>query len=131
MARFSNPFIQYSDINGDPSPGAQLFFFEPGTTTPKNTFSDSGLTIVNPNPVVADSGGYYGDIFLDGIYKVVLKDDDGVTFPNGTKDPVGDTTEGQWELWLNDNTYNIPDIVQGSDDEYYRSLTDANQGNRS
>lgn len=129
MSRFSNPFIQYSDGVGVSLPGAQLFFFEPGTTTPKDTFSDSGLTIANTNPVVADSTGRMGDIWLDGIYKVVLKDAAGVTQPEGTKDPVGDTTEGQFELWLNDNTYNIPDIVLGSDDEHYRSLTDANQGN--
>lgn len=129
MARYSNPFIQYANGTGDPLPGATLDFFEPGTTTRKDTFSDSGLTTTNPNPVVADGSGVMPSIFLDGIYKVVLKNSAGVIQPEGTKDPVGDTTEGQFELWLNDNTYDIPDLVTGSDDRFYRSLVNANQGN--
>jgi len=129
MARYSNPIIQYSDGNGVPLPGATLDFFEPGTTTPKNTYSDSGLTTPNTNPVVADSDGVMPDIWLDGTYAVVLKNAEGVIQPEGTKDPIGETTAGQWEAWLNDNTYNIPDLVKGSDNKFYRSLTDANQGN--
>lgn len=134
MARYSNPVPQILDSVADPIPGAKLFFFEPGTTTEKDTFSDSGLTTPNTNPVIADSNGRYGDIFLDGIYKVVQQDASGT--PTGfdgvtiwTRDPVGDTTEGQFQLWLNDNIYNIPDLVLGSDDNYYRSLIDSNQGN--
>jgi hypothetical protein len=127
MARYSNPTSQYSDINGVPLPGNQLFFYETGTTTFKNTFSDAGLTTANTNPVVSDASGRIPDIFLDGTYKVVLKDTDDVTI--WTRDPLGDTTAGQFTAWLNDVTYNIPEIVLGSDDDYYRSLTDANQGN--
>jgi len=127
MARYSNPVSQYSDGNGVPLPGSTLSFFEPGTTTNKNTYSDSGLTTANPNPVVTDSEGRIPDIFLDGTYKVVLKNAAGTTI--WTRDPIGDTTEGQWETWLNDNTYAIPDIVKGSDNKFYRSLTNANQGN--
>ncbi len=127
MARFSNPVSQYSDINGVPLPGSTLDFFEPGTTTRKDTFSDSGLTTANANPVVTDSDGRIPDIFLDGTYKVVLKNAAGSTI--WTRDPVGDTTEGQFEAWLNDNTYAIPDLVKGSDNRFYRSITNANQGN--
>lgn len=127
MARFINPVSQYSDGNGIPLPGSKLSFFEPGTTTPKDTFSDSGLTTANTNPVIADADGRIPDIFLSGTYKAVLKNSSDVTI--WTRDPIGDTTEGQFEIWLNDNTYNVPDIVTGSDDAFYRSLTDGNQGN--
>ena len=127
MARYSNPVSQYLDGNGDPLPGNKLSFFETGTTTPKDTFSDSGLATANTNPVVADANGRIPDIFLDGTYKVVLKDTDDVTI--WTRDPLGETTGGQWTSWLNDNTYNTPDIAVGSDDNYYRSITDSNQGN--
>lgn len=127
MSRFSNPVAQYSDGDGVPLPGSELSFFEPGTTTDKDTFSDSGLTTANSNPVVADSDGRIPSIFLDGTYAVVLKNAAGSTI--WTRDPVGDTTEGQFETWLNDNTYNIPDLVKGSDNKFYRSLTNANQGN--
>jgi len=56
-----------------PSSGAQLFFYETGTTTPKDTYSDSAGTIPNDNPVAADSVGVFPDIFINGTYKVVLK----------------------------------------------------------
>ena len=127
MARYSNAFIQYLSGNGDALPGSKLDFFSPGTTTPKNTFSDSGLTTVNPNPVVADSDGRMPDIFLDGTYKVVLKTAADVTVD--TADPVGETTAGELQAWLTDVTYNIPDLVKGSDNRFYRSLTNSNQGN--
>ena len=127
MARFSNPFVQYFNGSGQVLPGNKLFFFETGTTTPKDTYSDSGLTTSNANPVVADADGRIPDIFLDGIYKVQLKDTDDVVID--TADPVGDTSGGQFSDWLNDNIYVIPNIVKGSDGEYYRSIANSNQGN--
>tara|TARA_R110000868_G_C10972546_1_gene770338 strand:- start:359 stop:1363 length:1005 start_codon:yes stop_codon:yes gene_type:complete len=127
MARLSNPVPQILDSNGNPSGGAKVYFFEVGTTTPKNTYSDAGLSIANANPVVADSAGRLPSTFLDGNYKVVAKDSDGVTL--WTRDPVGETSTGQMNLWVNDQVYNIPELVQGSNDSYYRSLIDNNQGN--
>ena len=58
-----------------PSDGAKLFFFESGTSTPKDTFSDQLSTPTpNSNPVIADANGVFGDIFIEGSYKAVLKD---------------------------------------------------------
>ena len=129
MSRFSNPFIQYISGSSNVEAGSKLNFYETGTTTRKDTFFKSDLlpANANPNPVIANADGFFGDIWLDGIYNVVLTDKDDVTIDDA--DPVGDTTEGQWELWLNDNTYNKPNIVLASDDNYYRSLVDGNQGN--
>lgn len=42
---------------------------------------------------------------------------------------MGDVIEGQFQAWVSDTIYNIPEIVLGSDDNYYKSLTDNNQGN--
>lgn len=53
-------------------------FYEVGTSTPKDTFSDSSLVTVNANPVVLDSAGR-ADIVLNGAYKVIVKDSVGVT----------------------------------------------------
>ena len=53
--------------------GAKLQFFEFGTTTPKTTFSDFGLSSANTDPVVADSNGLFGDIFTDTKGSVTLK----------------------------------------------------------
>jgi hypothetical protein len=55
-------------------PGALLNTYAAGTTTPQNTFSDQALTSANTNPIVADSGGLFGPIYVTpGIaYKFVL-----------------------------------------------------------
>ena len=84
---FITPVFTAVDANGETVAGAQLLFCVTGTTTAKNTFSDAALTTVNPNPVIDDFTGRFGDIFLEsGDYKVVLKDaDDAVIW---TRDPV-------------------------------------------
>jgi urocanate hydratase len=49
-----------------------------GTSTPKVTFSDAGLTVPNANPIVADSAGVFGDIFPEGgLYRLILEDANG------------------------------------------------------
>lgn len=87
MARFTMPRQQWLDGNGNPLAGGKLYFYATATTTPQNTFSDAGLATPNANPVVADSAGVFGDIFLSGsAYKVVLTDADDATI--WTADPV-------------------------------------------
>lgn len=79
--RFVDPVIQYFDDNGDPLAGGLLYFYESGTTTPQDTYSDAGLTTPNANPVVLDSAGRPGNIFANGTtaYRVVVKTSAGVT----------------------------------------------------
>lgn len=88
MARFVMPIEQV--VNDDASnvgAGWLLNFYLTGTSTRKDTFSDSALTTANANPVVADAAGRFGDIFLEsGTYKVVLTDADAVE--KWTADPV-------------------------------------------
>ena len=69
------PLVRYRalDANGDPLNGAKLNFYIAGTSTRKDTYSDVALASANANPVVADSGGLFGPIYLGtGAYKVVL-----------------------------------------------------------
>ncbi len=47
-----------------------LMFFEPGTTTPKNVYSDVHLDIPMPNPVVADCSGDFEKLYLAGDYSI-------------------------------------------------------------
>ncbi len=55
--------------------GSKLQSYEAGTTTPLPTYSDSGLTVPNSNPQIADSGGLLGPIYLLAqAYKFVLYD---------------------------------------------------------
>jgi hypothetical protein len=87
MPRFTMPRADAFDTSGNPRAGAKLYFYTTGTTTPLTTYSDDGLTTPNTNPVVADSAGLFGDIFLGtGTYKVVLKSAADVTI--WTADPV-------------------------------------------
>ncbi len=89
MARlFNDPFCIAIDGNGNPMPGALLYFYLTGTTTPKDTYTDSGLTTLNANPVVANAAGLFGPIYLatDAEYKVILKTSAAVTV--ATRDPL-------------------------------------------
>lgn len=87
MPRFTAPRADAFDTSGNPRAGAKLYFYASGTTTPLATYSDSALSIANANPVVADSAGVFGEIFLTSAsYKVVLKTSADVTV--WTADPV-------------------------------------------
>ena len=68
-------FNQVFDANGNPIPGALLFTYVPGTTTPKATYTSSTLATPLPNPVVADSAGRFPQIFADTseVYDLVLQ----------------------------------------------------------
>ena len=79
MGLYYQPQSQEHDANGNPLNGGQLFFYEPGTTTLKTVYQDLELTTAHANPVVADSAGRWDPIYLDGSYKVVLKNSSDVT----------------------------------------------------
>lgn len=134
MSRYTNPTPQLCDGNGDPVVGAKKFFFSVDTLVKKTVYSDSTFSTAIANPVLSDADGRFPEIFLDGLYDEVQMDNTGTaTGYDGAvlwgPIPVGEVAEGPLLLWATDNTYNIPDIVLGSDDEYYQSLTDSNTGN--
>lgn len=76
-----------------PADGLQLFFYETGTTTPRDTYTNEAATIANANPVISDSNGVFPDIWIAGTYKVVLKDKNGVQTGFGEADPVSETAK--------------------------------------
>lgn len=74
MALLTFPWPQLLDSNGNTYPGAKLYFYETGTSTPASTYTDAALTTAHTNPVVADAQGVFAPIYLaDTAYKVVLK----------------------------------------------------------
>ena len=80
--------MPFADVGSGikPSSGAKLFFFEVDGVTPKNTFSDQlASPTPNPNPVESDSNGVFGDIYIDGSYKVTLKDKDSIQIFGGAR----------------------------------------------
>lgn len=75
-----NPRLQALDANGNALSGALLYTYAAGTSTPLATYSDVSLTTANANPVVADSGGFFGPVYQSAAsYKIVLKTAAGVT----------------------------------------------------
>ncbi len=85
--RYINPNVAYYDGSGVPLAGGKIEFYESGTSTPLDTYSDEDLTIANTNPVILDAEGRAGNIFLQNQdYKVILKDSTDVTV--WTADPV-------------------------------------------
>ena len=86
---FLLPFRPALDANAIIVPGAKLYFYATGTTMLQAVYADEALTTPLSNPVEADAAGAWPAIYLDQskIYRVVLKDEDGATLPNGNTDP--------------------------------------------
>lgn len=126
MTKYVSPVFQINNADGKPIVGAKKYLFEPGTSTLKSIYSDAALTLPIDNPVESNEFGEFPDIYLDGLYREVQHDNEGVLRWDSD---VGSLVTGQFQLWSIAETYNIPDIVYGSDDEFYRSLTDSNIAN--
>jgi hypothetical protein len=131
---YATPIEQIADGNGKPISGAKKFLFSVGTTTKKTVYSDEALTVARANPVLSDADGRFPQFYLSGLYDEIQQDNSGTAtgYDGATlwgPIPIGEVTEGALTLWAADNTYDIPEIVLGSDDNYYRSLTDSNTGN--
>jgi len=76
---------QFFDATGNPLSGGKLYWYQSGTTTPLDTYSDS-IGTPNTNPVICDSGGY-ATVYLQATsYKLVVKNSSDVT--QYTVDPV-------------------------------------------
>lgn len=129
MARIIDAFTQFFDSAGDPLVNGKLHFLVSGTNnTDKNTYKDASMAVPNTNPVILDGDGRCGSVFGEGVYNVILYTSDGTQIQQF--DPVGaNSVDGQFSAWSANNTYNSGDIVQGSDSEYYRSITNNNQNN--
>jgi hypothetical protein len=79
---------------GNPIASSRLYFYRTGTTTAQNTYSDSTLSSSNANPVVADSDGEFGKIYLDPT--------------TGFDYRVRWTTSADVQIWQEDDV--VPDV---------------------
>ena len=126
MARFGD-FDQYLDNAGDPLVSGKIYFYESGTTTFKNTYSDINNSIANTNPVILTAAGRQPNIFFDGVAKAILATSADVQI--AVRDPVGQTESAFGDQWVATKIYSSTDVVLGSDGVFYRSLVNANQNN--
>jgi hypothetical protein len=85
--------------------GGNLYFYESGTSTPQDTYTDITLGTANPNPVQLNSAGVpEADIWMNGNYRVVLEDVNGnvlwtaddVEIPGGTAQSIPTLAAGEF-----------------------------------
>lgn len=134
MARFGKIGDQYFDDAGKPLAFGLLYFYESGSDTEKDTFKDPNLSIKNTNPVKLSASGRQPNIWFNGTARVVLTTAADPVTGQGTqieeRDPEGGTfLEGVFSPWNALTLYSQNDIVEGSDGNFYISLTDNNQNN--
>lgn len=88
------PSIRYRIVDtatGAAIPGAKVYTYAAGTTTPKDSYTSSTAGVANTNPVIADARGEVL-IWLSGAYKIRITDaDDNVI---DEEDNVVDLTSG-------------------------------------
>jgi microcystin-dependent protein len=72
------------DLTGKIAPGCRLYVIQAGTvSTPQNAYQDSGLTLLQPNPMLCDASGRLPQWFVsDGNIKLRLTDKNGVQIFN-------------------------------------------------
>lgn len=71
-----NAQTQFTDSNGTPLAGGSVYFYVPGTTTPKTTWQDSALSVPNTNPVTLNAAGR-AQIWGSGLYREIVYDSTG------------------------------------------------------
>lgn len=83
----------FTDADGAPLAGGKLYFYAAGTSTPKDTFTDSALTPgqENPNPIILNASGFADDPIYGSAagYKVDLTDADDVAVAGWPRDNWG------------------------------------------
>lgn len=129
MPRYINPQPQYFTDLGLPLTGGKLYFYEPSTLVPKDTYSNTALSIPNTNPIVlATNGSPSTDIWLNGVYRVRLFDPTGNLIWD--KDPVGGDSGSliAYSDWVNGVEYPVGEIVTGSNGRYYVAILSPNLG---
>lgn len=81
------------DRNGKPLAFGKLYTYEARTNIPKPTYQSEDHVVENTNPVILNGEGY-ADVYLDGAYKIVLKDDKDNEI--WSSDPVTSNQADEW-----------------------------------
>lgn len=81
------------DRNGKPLAFGKLYTYQARTNVPKPTYQSEDQVVENTNPVILNGEGY-ANIYLDGSYKMVLKDDQDNEI--WSSDPVSSAQPDEW-----------------------------------
>jgi len=85
------------DRNGKPLAFGKLYTYQARTNYPKATYNTEDQITENTNPIILNGEGY-ADVYLDGAYKMVLKDKNDTEI--WTSDPVTGEQLGEWSVCL-------------------------------
>lgn len=129
---FINPKEQYLNIAGSAAAVRSKFtYLESGTDDAKAVFTDTGLSVSTSNVQETDSRGELPRLFFAGNARITRYDlINGKLILRWDLDPVeGIGSATSFQQWSSEVVYSIGDIVQASDGELYKSLTDNNINN--
>ena len=77
--------------------------------------------------MVLTAAGRQPNVFFPGIAKAILTDADSVQIL--VRDPVGETVSTFGAAWIPSKVYQANDVVAGTDNEFYVSITNNNENN--
>jgi len=89
---------KYFADNGDPLVGGLVYTYAAGTTTPKETYTDSAGATPHANPIVLDAKGE-ATIYWSGAYKVDVKTAAGVSVLGYPVDNFKTDPAGIWDIF--------------------------------
>lgn len=113
---FDQGIFSIEGLSGEVLPGAKLFFYASGSSTPQATYVDDDLTTPNANPVVAAADGRFPSIWLSPLaYKIVLKSFDDVTLV--TRDPINGANTPSGGTITSDSLTNDPSELEAITDK--------------
>lgn len=81
------------DKNGKPLAFGKLYTYQARTNSPKDTYQSEDQQVANSNPVILNGEGY-ANVYLDGSYKMVLKDSNENEI--WSSDPVTSSSPEEW-----------------------------------
>lgn len=105
--------------------GGKLYSYEPGTTTPKATYSDYDMLTPNTNPVILDSQGE-ATVYLNGFYKFVL--DNSADVNQWTMDNIGWLTGDTNDMFIwsdsgSTRAFAVNEVLIFTDHKFYKCIT--------
>lgn len=94
--------------DGTPAAGGKIYIYEAGTTTPKNSYTDSTGATANTNPIILDSKGE-ANIWTFGLFKLNATQSDNTQI---TGYPVDNLGAGQSSYDIAGYTSGVPTASQ-------------------
>ena len=126
MTRIINPFLQFFSDDNVVLEGGMLFFYQPGSLTPKDTYSSPNFTpdTRNSNPIVLGTNGRPPQpIYFDGSARVIIQDSEGEQIDDQDNVDSSGSVDVPLAPWSSSTDYVFNTIVRAMDGKLYQSIT--------